>query len=85
MVFGLLIGLLPYVRTTFTQFVAVTSMIPPLAVLPILFIVFGLGELPKVVLIVIGILPFLICDLSWREREIPREQIVKAETLGAST
>ena len=30
-------------------------MIPPLAVLPILFIVFGLGELSKVVLIVIGI------------------------------
>jgi len=83
--FGLLIGLLPYVRATLAGFVAVLSMIPPLAVLPILFIVFGLGELSKVVLIVIGILPFLIRDLSGRVLEIPREMIVKAETLGSSS
>ena len=31
-------------------------MVPPLAILPILFIVFGLGELSKVMLIVIGII-----------------------------
>ncbi len=83
--FGLLIGLLPVFRSTLAGFVAVVSMIPPLALLPILFIVFGLGELSKVVLIVIGILPFLIRDLSGRVLEIPREMIVKAETLGAST
>lgn len=82
---GLLIGLLPYIRATLAGFVAVISMIPPLAVLPILFIVFGLGELSKVVLIIVGILPFLIRDLSARVIEIPREMIVKAETLGASS
>jgi NitT/TauT family transport system permease protein len=85
LLFGLLIGLLPHVRATLSGFVAVISMVPPLALLPILFIVFGLGELSKVVLIVIGITPFLIRDLSQRSLEIPREQIVKAETLGAST
>ena len=84
-IIGLLIGLLPYVRATLAGFVAVISMIPPLAVLPILFIVFGLGETSKVVLIVVGILPFLIRDLSARVMEIPREMIVKAETLGASS
>lgn len=84
-VMGLLIGLLPHVRATLAGFVAVVSMIPPLAVLPILFIVFGLGELSKVVLIIVGILPFLIRDLSQRVIEIPREMIVKAETLGASS
>ncbi len=84
-ILGLLIGLLPYVRSTLASFVAVVSMIPPLAVLPILFIVFGLGELSKVVLIIVGILPFLIRDLSARVLEIPREMIVKAETLGASS
>ncbi|MEO1679864.1 MAG: ABC transporter permease subunit [Pseudomonadota bacterium] len=83
--FGLLIGLLPHMRAALAGFVAVISMIPPLAVLPILFIVFGLGETSKVVLIVIGILPFLIRDLSTRVAEIPREMIVKAETLGASS
>ena len=82
---GLLIGLLPHVRAGLATFVAVLSMIPPLALLPILFIVFGLGELSKVVLIVIGITPFLIRDLSQRTLDIPRELIVKAETLGASS
>ncbi|WP_417719112.1 ABC transporter permease [Salipiger sp.] len=85
LVFGLLIGLLPHMRAGFAGVVAVISMVPPLALLPILFIVFGLGELSKVVLIVIGITPFLIRDLSQRVLDIPREMIVKAETLGAST
>lgn len=85
LIFGLLIGLLPMVRSLLAQFVAVLSMIPPLALLPILFIVFGLGELSKVVLIVIGTLPFIIRDMSQRTLEIPEELLVKAQTLGAST
>ncbi|MAC77191.1 MAG: lipid kinase [Rhodobacteraceae bacterium] len=85
LVFGLLIGLIPYARTTLNGFVAFASMIPPLALLPILFIVFGLGELSKIMLIYIGITPFLIRDLASRTAEIPQEQIVKAQTLGAST
>jgi len=40
---------------SFGTIVAVISMIPPMAVLPILFIVFGLGELSKVMLIIIGV------------------------------
>lgn len=85
LLFGLVIGLLPYLRAALSSFVAVLSLIPPLAILPILFITFGLGELSKVVLIVIGITPFLIRDLAGRTMEIPREMIVKAETLGASS
>lgn len=85
LIFGLLIGLLPLVRSFLAQFVAVLSMIPPLALLPILFIVFGLGELSKVVLIVVGTLPFIMRDLSQRTLEIPSELLVKAQTLGASS
>jgi len=85
LLFGLMIGLFPLVRSLLSQFVAVLSMIPPLALLPILFIVFGLGELSKVVLIVVGTLPFIIRDLSQRTFEIPQELIVKAQTLGASS
>lgn len=83
--FGLLLGLLPVVSATFAPLVAVLSMIPPMAVLPVLFIVFGLGELSKVVLIVIGIAPFLTRDLALAVRALPAEQLVKAQTLGAST
>ncbi|MEM9872237.1 MAG: ABC transporter permease [Pseudomonadota bacterium] len=85
LIFGLIIGLLPLARSLLAQFVAVLSMIPPLALLPILFIVFGLGELSKVVLIVVGTLPFIIRDMSQRTLEIPQELLVKAQTLGASS
>jgi len=83
--FGLMIGLFPYINSTLDPFVAVLSMIPPLAVLPILFITFGLGELSKVVLIIVGIAPFLIRDVAFRVRELPEELLVKAQTLGASS
>lgn len=85
LILGMLIGLLPYARRSLSGFVAVLSMVPPLALLPILFIVFGLGEVSKVVLIVIGITPFMTRDLAQRVLDIPHEQIVKAQTLGAST
>lgn len=82
---GMVIGLLPYARSLLSGFVAVLSMVPPLALLPILFIVFGLGETSKIVLIVIGITPFMTRDLAQRVLDIPHEQIVKAQTLGASS
>jgi NitT/TauT family transport system permease protein len=56
-----------------------------MAILPVLFIVFGLGELSKVALITIGIAPFLIRDMQQRVLELPTEQIIKAQTLGASS
>lgn len=85
LVVGIAVGLLPFMRSTLATFMAVLSMIPPLAVLPILFIIFGLGEVSKVVLIVFGIAPFLMRDVALRVGEIPTEQIIKAQTLGAST
>lgn len=85
LVIGMVIGLLPYARRTLSGFVAVLSMVPPLALLPILFIVFGLGEVSKIVLIVIGITPIMTRDLAQRVLDIPHEQIVKAQTLGASS
>ena len=83
--FGLALGLIPTVDASLGTLVAVLSMIPPMAVLPILFIVFGLGELSKVVLIVFGVTPCLIRDLVLKVTSLPREQMVKAQSLGAST
>jgi NitT/TauT family transport system permease protein len=83
--FGLTLGLIPVAGAGLGTFTAVLSMIPPMAILPILFIVFGLGELSKVVLIVFGIAPFLIRDLALSVESLPREQLIKAQSLGAST
>lgn len=85
LVFGLTIGLLPMAKALLAPLVAAICMIPPLAVLPILFIVMGLGEAAKVALIAIGITPFVIRDLSLRAEEVPAELLIKAQTLGAST
>jgi len=85
LVLGVLIGMLPIVRAFLAPFVAAVSMVPPLALLPILFIALGLGEGSKIALIAIGIAPFLTRDLAIRVADLPREQIVKAQTLGAST
>lgn len=82
---GISIGMLPYVGATLGPIVAAISMIPPLAILPILFIVVGLGETAKIALIAIGVTPVIIRDLALRVGELPAEQMIKAQTLGAST
>ena len=60
-------------------------MVPPMAILPILFIIFGMGELAKVALIVIGVTPLIVRDLQQRVMEIPVEQLIKAQTLGGTS
>lgn len=85
LVVGLLLGVLPTFRATFGMTVTSVAVIPPIALLPILFIIFGLGETAKVALIVVGIAPFMVRDLAAHIETLPREQIVKAQTLGAST
>ena len=85
MVLGIALGVLPYLRVTIAPFVAAVSLIPPLAMLPILFIAVGLGELAKVTLIIIGVAPVLVRDIAMRTAELPDEQIIKAQTLGASS
>jgi NitT/TauT family transport system permease protein len=85
LVLGIGLGAIPLVSATLSPAVAVMSMVPPLAILPVLFIVFGLDELSKVMLIVIGIAPVMTRDLEQRAREIPLEWLIKAQTLGANT
>jgi NitT/TauT family transport system permease protein len=85
LVIGIVMGALPLAGAGLSPLVASLSLIPPLALLPILFIVFGLGEVSKVMLIVIGITPVIARDIALRVREIPRELIVKAQTLGAGS
>lgn len=85
LIFGLLIGMVPWARVTLAPALAMVSMIPPLAILPILFIILGLGELSKVALITLGTAPMLVRSMAMRVQELPSEQIIKAQTLGASS
>lgn len=85
LVVGLVVGVLPLARAALGPLVAAVAVIPPIAILPILFITFGLGETSKIALIALGVTPFMIRDLVGHVTAIPEEQMVKAQTLGGST
>lgn len=80
---GLHMGLFPYVGAVFLRFVLFFDKIVALSLLPVLFIAFGIDELSKVMLIVIGVAPTIILDTFNLTRGVPGEQVVKAFTLGA--
>jgi len=81
---GLNMGLLPGISSLSLSFITFIANIPPLAILPILFITFGVDELGKVMLIFLGTFPLITRDIYLTVKKIPREMIVKALTLGAS-
>jgi NitT/TauT family transport system permease protein len=83
-VIGLYMGTFPIIESLLFRFFVFVDKVPPLLLLPILFIVFDVGELSKVALVVIGVLPGVVLDACRRTREIPHEQYYKAQTLGAS-
>jgi NitT/TauT family transport system permease protein len=80
---GLHMGLFPHVGAFFLRFVLFFDKIIALSLLPILFIAFGIDELSKIMLIVIGVTPTIILDTFNLARAVPSEQVVKAFTLGA--
>ncbi|XPF94594.1 ABC transporter permease [Colwellia sp. RE-S-Sl-9] len=85
LIMGLLTGLIPLARSGLSPLITVISLIPPMAILPILFISFGLGELAKIMLIFIGSAPVIMRDMQSRVLQLPAEQLIKAQTLGATT
>jgi len=81
---GLHMGLFPYVGVVFLRFVLFFDKIVALSLLPILFIAFGIDELSKIMLIVIGVTPTIILDTFNLTKGVPDEQVVKAFNLGAN-
>jgi NitT/TauT family transport system permease protein len=81
---GLHMGLFPIVGAFFLRFILFFDKIIALSVLPILFIAFGIDELSKIMLIVIGVTPTIILDSFNITKSVPKEQILKGFTLGAS-
>jgi NitT/TauT family transport system permease protein len=80
---GLHMGMFPLIGTFFLRFILFFDKIIALSVLPILFIAFGIDELSKIMLIVIGVTPTIILDTVNLTKSVPPEQIVKGFTLGA--
>jgi len=58
--------------------------LPPLAFIPLLIVWFGIGELPKVLLIGIGVIPIMVVSVVAALDAVPEEYIEAARSLGAS-
>jgi ABC-type nitrate/sulfonate/bicarbonate transport system permease component len=71
-------------REMIDPIIELTRPLPPLAFIPLLIVWFGIGELPKVVLIVIGVLPIMIVSTVAALDSVPPELDQCARTLGAS-
>ncbi|RWP49977.1 MAG: ABC transporter permease [Mesorhizobium sp.] len=82
---GIAIGFIPRMRAFLLPFVTVVCVIPPLALLPILFIALGLGETAKITLIAVGVAPVMVRDIANRVMELPSELVAKAQTLGGNS
>lgn len=85
---GLMIGmnmaLFKGMNITISPFVTFLSIIPPLALLPAFMITMGTGEVAKIGLIFIGVVFMITRDIYRETLAIPKEQITKALTLGAT-
>ncbi len=85
---GVLIGAAMWswrpLRDMIDPVIELTRPLPPLAFIPLLIVWFGVGELPKVVLIIIGVLPIMIVSTVAALDGVPPELDQCARTLGAS-
>ena len=81
---GVAMGLFASGDALLRPFMTTIAMIPPLAVLPILFLTLGVDELAKVSLIVFGLFPLMARDIDLAVSNLPGQQMTKAATLGAS-
>jgi ABC-type nitrate/sulfonate/bicarbonate transport system permease component len=72
------------IRHLIDPVIEVLRPLPPLAFIPLFIIWFGIGELPKEVLIVIGVIPIMAVTTVAALDEVPEDLRLCARTLGAS-
>jgi NitT/TauT family transport system permease protein len=85
-VMGVLMGVLSTVHAMFSPVATAIAKIPPTAMIALFMVVFGVtGDAFKVALIVFGISPTLTIGIALVARAVPKNTIVKAYSLGAST
>ncbi|MCZ7586562.1 MAG: ABC transporter permease subunit [Deltaproteobacteria bacterium] len=70
-VLGIVMGRASWARTTFGPLVALTYPIPKIALLPILLIIFGLGETAKIMVVAIGVFFLVVINAYAGVRRIP--------------
>jgi NitT/TauT family transport system permease protein/taurine transport system permease protein len=72
------------IRGMVDPLIELSRPIPPIAFIPVLIVWFGIGEAPKIVLIMIGVIPVVIVSTVAAIDKVPAEMINAARSLGAS-
>jgi NitT/TauT family transport system permease protein len=80
---GIAMGSFPAIEAVLNPFVSAWRYLPAPSFIPILLMWFGTGETPKLVLLVIGVIFFLITIIMDHTREVRSELIETGLTLGA--
>ncbi|HHV62262.1 MAG TPA: ABC transporter permease [Firmicutes bacterium] len=83
-ILGLSMGLFPPVRAALQPMVAATFPIPKLAIMPLILLVFGLGETSKVVTIAVGVFYLVLINTMAGVLNIEPIYLDVAKSFGAS-
>ena len=81
---GLLMGRSRVADAIINPFIQLYRPVPPLAYIPILIVWFGIGELPKILLIFVGTVPIIIMNTLSGVRSVKESAIRAALALGAT-
>ena len=85
-VLGVLMGVLSTMHAMLSPVVTAVAKIPPTAMIALFMVVFGVtGDDFKIALIAFGISPTLVLGIALVARAVPKNTIVKAYSLGATT
>jgi ABC-type nitrate/sulfonate/bicarbonate transport system permease component len=80
---GIMASLRP-VRFLLDPLIEITRPLPPLAFIPLFIVWFGIGELPKFLLILVGVVPVMIIATVSALDRVPAELVQASRSLGAS-
>ncbi|MBS0124505.1 ABC transporter permease [Aestuariicoccus sp. KMU-90] len=81
---GVMMGAFPWIEAIFAPFVSAWRYLPAPSFIPILLMWFGTGEAPKLALLFIGVIFFLITLIMDHTKTVREELVETALTLGAN-
>lgn len=81
---GLAMGVFPFIDAVLFPFVIVSKFFIPATLISVLFAIVGAGEEAKIVLMVLSLYALLILEARAKTRALPREQLDKSWSLGAT-
>lgn len=82
--FAIYMGTYKLVEYSSRDFITMFSLIQPVAIMPVIMIIFGVEDYGKIIYIILGVLPSMLLTLFMKVKEIPIQTIVKSKTLGAN-